>query len=285
MTFAILRTAKLKGRAALIGRAAHHLRSHPVPNADSTRSNVTSWKGTARQLADEVLRRTEPLMRRKDAVQAIEVLLTASPEWWSQHGGAGEPRDFARVAKTWLTEQFGAGNVVAVGMHMDERTPHVWAVVTPITPDGRLAASTWLDGPRRMSAMQDSWAAAARPLGLVRGVERASGSHISTRLFYAAAGGAPGAVAAIEREMRTRAKRAREKAEEAERRAEEITAAKAEVARQRAEVRALFDALSPADQAAAADRYRPPPVPAQAAESKPERPPSGSPGPRPPGRR
>jgi hypothetical protein len=211
---AILGLGKLK-RAEVVGRASHQLRGHLVANADPARAalNVTSWKGSAHELADEIEARVGPLRKRKDAVSSIELMLTASPGWFKEHGGTGATVDLLARARQWLGTTFGASNVVAFGVHRDESTPHIWALVTPITPDGRLSAAHWCDGPKKLAAMHDTWAAATADLGLTRGVRASRAQHVDVRTFYAAANGSPAATMKLTREVNARAGRAKARAE------------------------------------------------------------------------
>lgn len=262
--FAIIGVDKLKSRAEIVGRASHHLRAHQVPNADPelARHNQATFHGTPAELADRVQDRVGELVKRKDAVRAIEVMLTASPEWFKQHGGTGDTAELTKRAVKWLVSTFGKANVVAAGVHMDERTPHIWAIVTPITKDGRLSASEWLDGPKKLAALHTTWAAATKDLGLSRGTERSLAKRVDVRTFYAAANGSVMAAQHLEREMTRRARAAKERAEEAESRAALAEQRATSIAQrekaldvERRRVQALFEAMTPDQQETAAKRY------------------------------
>jgi hypothetical protein len=260
MYHSIIGVRKLK-RGDVAGRAKHHLRDDLVANADPAKTprNVSSWGGDARSLADAIEARVAPLRKRKDAVSAIELMLTASPEWFAEHGGQGKVADLAKCATRWLKATFGAKNVAAMGVHMDETTPHIWALVTPITPDRRLAASHYCDGPEKMRALHDSWSEATKHLGLERGVKGSRANHVDVRTFYAAVDGSLAAAHRIAREMNARAKRAEQRSAEEEA-AWEAGAAKRKQAIEQLQaeqkrIELLVAALSPEETTKAAKRF------------------------------
>lgn len=219
MPFAIMRTTKHADYGKLAAAAAHHLRARPVANADPERAAANRHGGPSApaELVAAIRDRAEPLVRRRDAVRCIEVLLTASPEWFAGDR-EGRADQLGQAASRWLGETFGRDNVLGVGLHMDETSPHVWALVTPVV-DGRLCAAHWLDGPERMRRLQDGWAAATAPLELERGVRRSGAKHTTIRAYYAAANGDAAAAAHLAREQSRRARAAQRRQAEAERRA------------------------------------------------------------------
>lgn len=267
--FAICRVDKLKGRAQLASRAQHHLRDgkHLPRNADAKRTaaNTRSWQRGSAALVDAILERTTPLKRRRDAVDALDVLLTASPGWFAEHGGKGDHTDLAAAAEGYLLATYGEANLLAWGVHLDEQTPHIWALVTPVAPDGKLKASHWCDGPKALGAMQSAWADATKHLGLVRGVEGSPSTHVKIRDFYAGIEGNTTAIASVAAENRRRAASARRAEIAAKKRAEElehelqereIALAKREAkfAQQQAELLRAWEAMEPAAKIVAAQR-------------------------------
>ncbi len=220
--FSIVGLQKLKTRGQIARRASHYLRAHVVLNADPTRArlNATSWRGAARSLADAIWTRTTPAAQRKDSVRALELLLTASPEWFHGEAAGEKIKALLKGAKAFLAETFGLDNVAAWGIHRDEQTPHVWALVTPIK-DGKLRASHWVDGPKKLADMHTRWANHMAPHGLRRGAHKSKATHIDVRTYYGAVNGDATAQETINREMSRRAARAERRAEESEARAAE----------------------------------------------------------------
>lgn len=198
MAYAIIRAKKLKSMGAVSRSAMHTFRTQPTPNADPAltgRNRTVGAKGSDQVLA--ALVRTLPTKRRKDAVLAIEYLVTASPEAFKRHGGRLDDMGdgyFADALK-WLKTRHGAANVLSATIHLDESTPHMVVYVVPMTTDKRLSCRDFLGGPQKLRAMQTSFHAdVGAQRGLERGVEGSKAKHEAVSAFYstmAAAGQAP----------------------------------------------------------------------------------------------
>lgn len=184
--FAIMRIEKRKDMSAIRRCAAHHLRTVHTPNADPERGiKLLAGPSTDAEVVEIFKRAVEPLKRRKDATLCLDMFIGASPSFFAS-GGSVEA--FEARAMNWAVRTFGADNVVCAVTHNDESTPHVQLLLAPITPQGRLSASHWIDGPKRLSALQDSLADAMKPLGLVRGVKGSKAKHQQVRRWYAELG-------------------------------------------------------------------------------------------------
>jgi hypothetical protein len=182
--FAILRTGKIKSVEQLRHGLRHIYRAGHTMNADEYRKEENSClvSGTA----DEALERFRAMLpekRRKDAVLAIEYLVTASPE--AMHGMPEQQRyDYMNRALEWVRERHGAENVFAGSIHRDETTDHMHVYVMPKVGD-RLCAQHFLGGPKAMAAMQDDFARrVGEPSGLERGVRRSGRKHTKIREWY-----------------------------------------------------------------------------------------------------
>ncbi|MEI8171404.1 MAG: MobV family relaxase [Rhodoferax sp.] len=246
--FAILGINKHKDRGSLQKRASHHLRAHLVANADPDKLalNGASWQGTPDDLVREIWDRTDPAMQRKDGVRVVELLLTASPDWFLINP-LTRLKELSNGAREFLTETFGKTNIVAMGLHRDEKTPHIWAFVTPIY-EGKLRASRWLDGTTKMQKLHTDWAAKMAPTGLIRGAHKSGARQIDIRTYYSAVNGEKNAQETISREMSRRAARAQKKAEAAE-----ILAAGLEA--REIKSRLIFDTLTETQRENAAKRF------------------------------
>ena len=110
-------------------------------------------------------------LRRSNSVLAIEVLLTASPEWWAE-ATPDQQQDWLDRSTAWLVQEYGLETIAHLRLHADERTPHLTGYIVPLDPEsGGLNARRWIGGPRRCAEQQTAYAAAVAPLGLLRGVE------------------------------------------------------------------------------------------------------------------
>lgn len=56
-------------------------------------------------------------------------MLTASPEWFT---AGGKPGQFANEALEFVKKKFGAENILTASLHLDEKTPHLQVLLTPI---------------------------------------------------------------------------------------------------------------------------------------------------------
>ena len=114
--------------------------------------------------------------------------------------------------------------------------------------DGKLRASRWLDGPKKMEKLHTDWAEKMAPYGLLRGSKKSNSKHIDIRTYYSAVNGMANSQESIAREMSRRAASAKRKAEIVE---QQIADAQAREAKSKL----VFDALSQIEQEQAAKRF------------------------------
>lgn len=135
----------------------HNCRTHPT----ASQLPRPAWfdpSGTymIRQGGDEwdtaKVARAASLAKRKDAVMAIEFVVQVGnqTDWRdppTPDCPEGRPRplpptfkkDLLCSMQAWVEATFGKENVIGLHLHLDESTPHVHAVVTPIK-DNKLQA-------------------------------------------------------------------------------------------------------------------------------------------------
>ncbi|AFZ33600.1 plasmid recombination protein (plasmid) [Gloeocapsa sp. PCC 7428] len=203
MAYGICRIQKLK--AGAVGRSAKHTsRKQETPNADPTRQHIRIIGEPDSPDAPDL----ETLVRqhignqtiRKNAVLAVEFLLTASPEYFRpDHPGlAGyyeqkRLEDFQHHACAWLLNRYGE-RIVRAELHLDESTPHIHAYLVPLDEKGKLNCRALLGGSRyRLSELQDDFATAMAPLGLERGIKGSRAKHTEISKYYAAIHSSPDA--------------------------------------------------------------------------------------------
>lgn len=177
MQYAILRHAKIK--APLMGAAvAHNHRTSSVEkvNIDANQTplnQVLKAEGTvAERLATKLKTLTTKV--RKDAVVAVELVLSASPEWFDglatdRKALHGHPkfREWVKASIAWARGEFGK-NILDVSLHMDESSPHMHILAVPLTKDGRLCAKEVL-ARTELIRRQDGYSKAMEGFGLSRG--------------------------------------------------------------------------------------------------------------------
>lgn len=85
-----------------------------------------------------------------------------------------------------MSEKYGEKNIMRFTLHMDETTPHIHAVVVPLTKDGRLSAKEITGGPKGMEQLQDEYGAKMARFGLERGLKGSPSKHTDISEYYGA---------------------------------------------------------------------------------------------------
>lgn len=183
MSFAILRTAKLKSFGEIGGSLSHNYRDRPTPNANPQQTPLNEHSLQNAELVMSAIKDKLPEKRRKDAVLCVEYLITASPDWVGWH--KSDEQKYFDDAKRWLEDRHGKDNVIATTIHRDESTPHMIAYVVPLV-DGKLNAKKFLGGREKLSKMQTDFATnVGKSVGLVRGLEGSKAEHQTIKQYYA----------------------------------------------------------------------------------------------------
>ena len=187
MGYAILRTQKLKSGQAVRRSLTHAFRDRETPNADASRTPDNTHIGAAD--VDEALAKFNERLAtqdkvRKNAVLAVEYLITASPE--DMHGKTRQQQDaYFDDALNFLRQKHGAENVVYAGVHRDETTPHMYAYVVPIDERGKLNCRAFLGGAKALSELQTQFAQeVGQQHGLQRGIEGSKARHTTVQRYY-----------------------------------------------------------------------------------------------------
>lgn len=164
----------------------HCYRERETHNADQERTPDNQHlvaKSTDEAMGK--LRALLPEKRRKDAVLAVEYVMTASPEWFATATPEQEKTFFQRSVQ-WLADKYGADRIITASIHRDEATPHLSAFVVPLTKDRRLSAKEFIGSRDKMRADQTSYAGRVADLGLERGIEGSKATHQTIQQHYAA---------------------------------------------------------------------------------------------------
>ncbi len=189
----IMRWAKITSKAQADKATGHNYRTDRVANADQeplypnvefiNTAGRGYWELAEEQIAEVVTRKV-----RDDQVRCMEVILTASPEFF-ERDAQGRARDYS--ADQWAKDQvdflkktFGEKYVLSCTLHQDEKTPHFHAVIVPITEDGRLSAKD-LFNPKTLTDYQSQYAESMQVHGLERGVEHSQAKHQDMKRMYA----------------------------------------------------------------------------------------------------
>lgn len=185
MPFAIMRCKKLASMGSAAASLQHCYRERETHNADGNRTPDNQH--FAAKSTDEAMGKLRELLPdkcRKDAVLAVEYVMTASPEWWGT-ASKQEQDEFFQRSREWLANKYGEDRIITSTVHRDETSPHLSAFVVPLTKDGRLPAKEFIGGRNQMSQDQTTFAKAVKHLGLERGIENSKAKHTTIQSYYA----------------------------------------------------------------------------------------------------
>ena len=204
MGYSFMSIAKINSKSVMMGKYNHNYRIGEVPNAEKEleylNDELIKLNGkTYVEAFDEKISELEfykeiPGVKsnqiRKNAILGLEVLLTFSREDLEHVDIEKWKKDNVK----WLKETFNVdekkyGNtVLSAQYHADEMgNVHIHAFVVPIDNNGKLNASYFIDGPAKMTALQNSYGKLMKENhNLVRGLEGSKASHKDIKRFYAA---------------------------------------------------------------------------------------------------
>jgi len=173
--FAIMRMAKIKDKRGVTMALQHNNRDRIPSNSDTERAKKNRFLGGS--TAESLVRFNDllPEKHRKDAVLAVELVLTASPDW------IGDWNAYLNACDRWAMKIFGIDPdktdkrpLIHIAHHFDESTPHSHIIIMP-KKDGVLNAKYFIGGkPNRMVELQDDFfETVGKPFGLKRGIPKA----------------------------------------------------------------------------------------------------------------
>lgn len=108
---------------------------------------------------------------RTNAVLAVEMILSASPDFFNNPEKPEILDQWIKANVAWLKDQYGPNFVNAV-VHLDEQTPHIHAIIIPIDDRNKLNCRCILGGRDTLKLLQDNSHEAVKHLGLERGTPK-----------------------------------------------------------------------------------------------------------------
>ena len=177
----IVRHVKHKTLGTISASSSHTMRKRPTPNADPSKPAPEVWVGSTSP-ADDV-RAVLPEKRRKNAVLALEYVLTASPEFFA-NASQEQWREYLRDQLTMLQDYYRDENVVSAVLHLDEKTPHLAVMIVPLL-QGKLNARALIGTREACSIVQDMAGEVGQLFGLQRGKRGSKARHQDVTSFYA----------------------------------------------------------------------------------------------------
>ena len=190
--YAILRFAKYKGPEI------SHIESHNErtkekyasnPDIDTSRSHLNfhlvSPERKYRAEAEKQIA-AAGCRTRSDSVRVVEVLVTASPEFFKGKKKA-EIKAYFQEALDFIQQHQNPRTIISAVVHMDEKTPHMHLCFVPLTEDKRLSAKEIVGNKKKLTWWQDEfW---KHMVGKYPDLERGESAsetgrtHIPPRLF------------------------------------------------------------------------------------------------------
>ncbi len=174
-----------------MGSASHTTRERVTPNANPLISNIRLISNSNDPNLEALFKKKIGNQKiRKNAVLGVEMLLSASPEYFrpddsSRAGFYDQKRldDWRAASTKWLLEQHG-DRVVRAELHLDEATPHIHAYIVPLDERGKLNCRALFNGRKKLSSLQDSYAHAVQHLGIERGIKGSIATHTKVKEYY-----------------------------------------------------------------------------------------------------
>ncbi|MCK0201400.1 MobV family relaxase [Ornithobacterium rhinotracheale] len=198
MGYAVLHSEKGKTSSGGIGNHIDRVAGaeHTYLHADKSRTHLNVNIGLLndyhkKPLKQAIAERIEEGYKgkkaiRKDAVKYMTHVLTGTHEDMVEIFKDEEKKDAWIISNVkFLIDEFGRENIVRATVHLDEKTPHMHAVIVPLTEDGRLSAKEVMGNKKEMQERQDRYAEEMEKFGLKRGIRSTGIKHESAREYYA----------------------------------------------------------------------------------------------------
>lgn len=193
---AVLRFAKLRTMGKLAVASQHNTRtadsglSHTTPPPDGPGIVLLDGQADADAAWHERAAAVGLGKPRRDAVLAVEMVMSASPSWFAT-ATPDERADWTSRSMEYARATFGPANILQAVRHDDEETPHIHVLAIPLDQKERARAGrprkgregakrapvlSWglnadriLGGPEKLREHQSTYAVALADLGIRRG--------------------------------------------------------------------------------------------------------------------
>jgi len=168
--WAVINVLKLKKNQDISKIADHNLRITESVNVkkDLTKHNSFFVGSNGMDPLAEMDQRLEKVGKyRKDANKVVNLVLSASPEFFEQ-ASKEDIKKWEEVSFKWAKDTFGEENIIYAVVHNDEKTKHFHISLTPIK-DGKLRSNLWFDGPAKLRKLHTDYAKVVKEFGIKRG--------------------------------------------------------------------------------------------------------------------
>ena len=154
--YAIMRFAKYKG-PEITNIEAHNERrkeryaSNPDIDLSRSKHNFHLIEPPQRYRAEAERQISAAGCRtRKDSVRVVEVLFTATPEFFKGKK-LPEIRQYFEETLRFFVQYQSRETIISAVVHMDEKTAHMHLSFVPLTPDGRLSAKEIVGNKKKLT--------------------------------------------------------------------------------------------------------------------------------------
>ena len=160
--YAIMRFAKYKGPEitnieAQNERRKENYASNPDIDLSPSKYNFHLIEPSGRYRAEAERQISAAGCRtRKDSIRVVEVLFTATPDFFKEKNRA-EVKAFFTEALYFFEKQQAKETILSAVVHMDEKTPHMHLSFVPLTADGRLSAKDIVGNKKKLTWWQDKF--------------------------------------------------------------------------------------------------------------------------------
>lgn len=191
MGFAVFHATKGKGSGSSIGahidRREGQEHTYKNANLEKRHLNQNLLKNDLSQmkLNEAISKRIEKgytgkKALRKDAVKYVPMVFSGSHEDMKRIFSKNETAsEWVKENYDFVCKEFGKENILRFTLHRDEKTPHIHAVIVPLTKDGRLSCKEVLGDRIALSERQTRYAEQMKPFGLERGIVGSKAVHNS----------------------------------------------------------------------------------------------------------
>lgn len=187
--YAVLHVEPLHQCAEFDKEGAHNFREYQPKNADPSRAHLNQiLYGPTSGLAAQVKERYGALdaTLRKDARRGASMILSATRDAFLGPDGqisAERVETFKVLVMSFLRQKYDLA-LLSIVLHMDERTPHIHAVLIPRQANGKPGYKETFGSKALLKDLQDDFATAMAPLGVIRGKFNSRASHEEVDRYY-----------------------------------------------------------------------------------------------------
>ena len=195
--YCILRMAKIKTDGNVAASLQHQYRERETINADIDKTELNENSNNSVEQAMAMYREKLPEKVRSNAVKAIELVMTASPEALAEMT-VEQQKEYFNDCIDFVKTKYGAENVFQSSVHFDEQTPHVHVMFVPKI-DGKLNCKKLfgtdnskkgttekpISGRQKLRDLQDDfYSEVGKKHGFERGQKGSIARHQTVKRFY-----------------------------------------------------------------------------------------------------